>query len=183
MNNGGTPFFYDHAKTCISSIIRQTGEYQNGCYKKTKQCKYSGKATFLTPWYVYVSCNTRFENCPFAILLKIYYFSLAKKNSFKQKVKDTVLSLLRFIRGKKIKQTAKVFSSSAKIVATSYPSSGPWTKASGTMSFLLSTIASLDSRPFLAWKKIYAQLKTHTMRIKLGRFHLIAVSASSFILL
>lgn len=141
------------------------------------------KSNISYPWYVYVSCNTRFENCPFAILLKIYYFSLAKKNSFKQKVKDTVLSLLRFIRGKKIKQTAKVFSSSAKIVATSYPSIGPWTKASGTMSFLLSTIASLDSRPFLAWKKIYAQLKTHTMRIKLGRFHLIAVSAFSFILL
>ena len=141
------------------------------------------KSNISYPWYVYVSCKTRFENCPFAILLKIYYFSLAKKNSFKQKVKDTVLSLLRFIRGKKIKQTAKVFSSSAKIVATSYPSIGPWTKASGTMSFLLSTIASLDSRPFLAWKKIYAQLKTHTMRIKLGRFHLIAVSASSFILL
>ena len=140
------------------------------------------KEHFLPP-DMYVSCNPRFENCLFAILLKIYYFSLAKKNSFKQKVKDTVLSLLRFIRGKKIKQTAKVFSSSAKIVATSYPSSGPWTKASGTMSFLLSTIASLDSRPFLGWKKIYAQLKTHTMRIKLGRFHLIAVSAFSFILL
>ena len=33
----------------ISSAIRQKGKPQNGCYKKTKQGKYSEKRTFLTP--------------------------------------------------------------------------------------------------------------------------------------
>ena len=38
-------------KNCIfnSSAIRQKGEYRNGCYKKTKQTKFSQKQTFLTP--------------------------------------------------------------------------------------------------------------------------------------
>ena len=33
----------------ISSVIRQKGESQNGCHKKTKQVKFSNKWTFLTP--------------------------------------------------------------------------------------------------------------------------------------
>ena len=43
------PFFdssYD-----LSSVIRQKGESQNGCFKKTKHAKFSEKRTFLTPWY------------------------------------------------------------------------------------------------------------------------------------
>ena len=32
----------------ISSVIRQKGEYQNGCFKKTKNAKFSKKGTFLT---------------------------------------------------------------------------------------------------------------------------------------
>ena len=32
-----------------SSVIRQKGESQNGCYKKTKSAKCSKKQTFLTP--------------------------------------------------------------------------------------------------------------------------------------
>ena len=34
-----------------SSVIRQKGEPQNGCFKKTKHTKFSEKRTFLTPWY------------------------------------------------------------------------------------------------------------------------------------
>ena len=36
----------------ISSVIRQKGEFQNGCFKKTKRAKFSEKRTFLTPWFV-----------------------------------------------------------------------------------------------------------------------------------
>ena len=32
-----------------SSVIRQKGESQNGCFKKTKHAKFSEKQTFLTP--------------------------------------------------------------------------------------------------------------------------------------
>ena len=32
-----------------SSVIRQKGQSRNGCYKKTKQTKFSEKQTFLTP--------------------------------------------------------------------------------------------------------------------------------------
>ena len=41
---------------CItSSVIGQKGESQNGCFKKTKQAKFSDKQIFLTPWYECVS--------------------------------------------------------------------------------------------------------------------------------
>ena len=33
----------------IASIIRQNGESQNGCFKKTKGAEFSEKRTFLTP--------------------------------------------------------------------------------------------------------------------------------------
>ena len=32
-----------------SSVIRQKGESQNGCFKKTKHVEFSEKRTFLTP--------------------------------------------------------------------------------------------------------------------------------------
>ena len=32
-----------------SSVIRQKGESQNGCFKKAKHAKFSEKQTFLTP--------------------------------------------------------------------------------------------------------------------------------------
>ena len=35
----------------ISSVIRQKGESQNRYFKKPKHAKFSGKQTFLTPWY------------------------------------------------------------------------------------------------------------------------------------
>ena len=31
------------------SVMRQKGESQNGCFKKTKHVKFSEKRTFLTP--------------------------------------------------------------------------------------------------------------------------------------
>ena len=40
---------------CISSVIKQKGESQNGCLKKTKQAKFSKKRTLFTPWYAHVS--------------------------------------------------------------------------------------------------------------------------------
>ena len=36
--------------------LQAAKESQNGCYKKTKQAKFSENQTFLTPWYAYVSC-------------------------------------------------------------------------------------------------------------------------------
>ena len=38
----------------MSSVIRQKGEPQTGCFKKTKHAKFSEKWTFLTPWYAHV---------------------------------------------------------------------------------------------------------------------------------
>ena len=37
-----------------SSVIRQKGESQNGCFKKAKHVKFSKKRTFLTPWYAHL---------------------------------------------------------------------------------------------------------------------------------
>ena len=36
------------------SVIRQKGEFQNGCFKKTKHAKFSEKLTYFTPWYAHV---------------------------------------------------------------------------------------------------------------------------------
>ena len=36
-------------KAVDSSVIRQNGESQNGCFNKTKHAKFSEKRTFLTP--------------------------------------------------------------------------------------------------------------------------------------
>ena len=46
-------FLYKYiANVDISLVIMQKGESRNGCFKKTKHAKFSGKQTFLTPWYV-----------------------------------------------------------------------------------------------------------------------------------
>ena len=39
-------------------VIRQKGESQNGCFKKTKHAKFSEKRTFLTLWYTHVCTRT-----------------------------------------------------------------------------------------------------------------------------
>ena len=36
------------------SAIRQKGESQNGCFKKTNHAKFSEKRIFLTPWHTHV---------------------------------------------------------------------------------------------------------------------------------
>ena len=41
--------FLSRNQTNISSVIRQKGESQNGCFKKAKHPKISEKQTFLTP--------------------------------------------------------------------------------------------------------------------------------------
>ena len=38
----------------ISSVTRQKGESQNGCFKKTKHAKFSKKRTFFTPSYAHL---------------------------------------------------------------------------------------------------------------------------------
>ena len=35
-------------------VVRQKGEFQNRGNKKTKHANFSGKRTFLTPWYAHV---------------------------------------------------------------------------------------------------------------------------------
>ena len=42
----------------MSSVIRQKGESQNGCFKESKHTNFSEKQTFLTPWYAQmrISC-------------------------------------------------------------------------------------------------------------------------------
>ena len=44
-------------RAILSSVIRQKGELQNECFKKTKHAKFSEKQTFLTPWYAHVREN------------------------------------------------------------------------------------------------------------------------------
>ena len=68
-----------------SSVIRQKGESQNGCFKKTKHAKFPKNEHFLPPdthtyecvsegfvfrkiWRALFSWNTRFEIRPFALL-------------------------------------------------------------------------------------------------------------------
>ena len=43
----------------VSSVIRQKGESQNGCFKKTKYAKFPEKRTFLTNWYAHVRDSAR----------------------------------------------------------------------------------------------------------------------------
>ena len=35
------------------SVIRQKGESQSDCFKKTKHVKFSEEGTFLSPWYAH----------------------------------------------------------------------------------------------------------------------------------
>ena len=90
-------FFLLYKKVCIcvcvcgamrcggfsnSSVIRQKGEPQNGCFKKTKHAKFSEKRkcayqgikmfVFRKIWRALFSWNTHFEIRPFALLLTIY---------------------------------------------------------------------------------------------------------------
>ena len=57
---------YCFGNIVISSVIRQMGESQNGCFKKTRNTK------FPKIWLALFSWNTRFEIRPFALLPTIY---------------------------------------------------------------------------------------------------------------
>ena len=67
------------ASNLTSLVIRQKGEFQNGCFQKAKHAKFSEKRTFLTPlirgkWH---GVNVRFsENLAcFAFLLPPFWHS------------------------------------------------------------------------------------------------------------
>ena len=58
-------FYWWCWKTCESlsitksSLIRQKGDHQNGCYKKAKHTKFYGKRTFLIHWYAHARVRIR----------------------------------------------------------------------------------------------------------------------------
>ena len=79
---------YINTDVLNSSVIRQKGESQNGCFKKTKQCQIFQKTNISHPltrthtsayqgvrnvrfseiWLAFFSWNTRFEIRPFVLL-------------------------------------------------------------------------------------------------------------------
>ena len=60
-----------------SSVIRQKGESQNRCFRKTKYSKFSDKQTFLTPWYArHASVSQRLGS----MLISINGIRLAKRH-------------------------------------------------------------------------------------------------------
>ena len=83
----------------VSSVIRQKGESQNGCFKKTKHAKFSKKRTFLTPWY---ARNVRFsENLACFVFLKHPFwdspFSLITDDMRKPRGKCLLMILFFFL--------------------------------------------------------------------------------------
>ena len=56
-----------------SSVIRQKGESQNGCFKKTKPIKFSEKRTFLAP-DTHTVCVSRGKKCSFFGKFDVLYF-------------------------------------------------------------------------------------------------------------
>ena len=48
-----------------SSVIRQNGESQNGCFEKTKHAKFSENSTCLTPLYAHARVRIGFKKCLF----------------------------------------------------------------------------------------------------------------------
>ena len=55
-------FDWDVAVWIKPSVIRQKGESQKGCFKKTKHAKFSEKGKFLNPWYVHVRQKLYIKN-------------------------------------------------------------------------------------------------------------------------
>ena len=48
VNEGNNNNYFSNDTTQNSSVIRQKGESQNGCFKKTNHAEISEKQTFLT---------------------------------------------------------------------------------------------------------------------------------------
>ena len=70
----------------ISSVIRQKGESENGCFKNTKHVKFSEQRirgldmfVFRKIWRALCSWNTRFEIRPFALLPTIYTLKFKRR--------------------------------------------------------------------------------------------------------
>ena len=58
-----------------SSVMRQKGESQNGCFKKTKHVKFSEKRTFFTRWYAHdTSAYQGVKNVRFSEILTCFVF-------------------------------------------------------------------------------------------------------------
>ena len=62
---------------CISSVIGQKGESQNGGKKKRKLAKFFEKRAFLTPWYSQVCMHQGVRNVYFSENLLWFFFLLA----------------------------------------------------------------------------------------------------------
>ena len=52
----------------ITSVIRQKGKSQNGCFKKTKHGKFSEKRAFFTPWYAHLRVKNVYFSEKFDVL-------------------------------------------------------------------------------------------------------------------
>ena len=63
-----------NSKACTSSVIRQKGESQNGCFNKIKHIKFSEKRTFLTPWYALLPYYRRLVKHVIAYLFLVNLF-------------------------------------------------------------------------------------------------------------
>ena len=46
--------YFLEMRNCISSVIKQNSEFQNGGNEKTKYAEFSDKWKFLTPWNAHV---------------------------------------------------------------------------------------------------------------------------------
>ena len=60
----------------ISSVTRQKGESQNGCFKKTKHAKFSEKQTFLTSWYAHAQVpldTLRYRTCAYQVVIDVCF--------------------------------------------------------------------------------------------------------------
>ena len=56
------------------SIIREKGESQNGCFKKTKHAKFSAKTNTFTPWYAHVCAYQGIKNVCFCGKFGVFCF-------------------------------------------------------------------------------------------------------------
>ena len=55
-------------------VIREKGESQNGCFKKTKYAKFSEKQKFFTPWYTHIHAYQGVRNVHFTENLVCFVF-------------------------------------------------------------------------------------------------------------
>ena len=72
----------------VQSVIREIGESENGCFKKTKHAKFSEKRIFLTPWYAHVRspfCLITDDRCVLLLILAQWPISAPPENFRKPK--------------------------------------------------------------------------------------------------